>query len=606
MTRSALYSIILFFVFLVLGIGVQADASLRENPTPQPRHPEYIPAEITPLGVDKVDTRPGGRGGAQPRHCRPASREEIEIAQYGEYEDQVTFRNTGFKAVRFDPPLDPPYTITRIAFPSLTMNGVPAIFPSVRLCEAGPFPGFPNVNSPLFQITSYVGSADGINEIPVNISVADSGKTFYWCVEFPSSVTATFPNDYPFMRMDYTDLDRGLFANSYDVPPNGFTTLSIDRNIIVSMYCKPGVKGASTVPPSSNLGANRRLGDKTEFTFLPSGEERARGARAAFGSSRRTDLLYRGPFGPWAPFASAGPGVRSIIAHSIPNAVYIWTTQAVDRRGRRASTSSVTITSLFIPGLARPSADDADEPNGAAEEATLITPPVELRFETYWPAGDKDFFTFDARAGDVIQAGAALSNESQTTNLDLVMLLLDEAGRAVAFNDNSNGGPNPSIRYTVPRRWRRGGADPLRYIIMVTDVRGSFLSPRSAPRVVFPRSDYVFHMFVTPPPAAAEGVEAAETERFAFRTARAVANSSDLRMEYFLPSRAAGQAITVRIFDPRGRLVRSLVNEVGSRGSRVLAWDRRDDRGMVVSTGIYYALLECGDFRGTQQLAVLK
>lgn len=602
MAKSAFYSAI---VFLLLGIGVQADASFRENPTPQPRHPEYIASDITPEGVDAVDVRRWGRGNVPPRHCRAASREEIEIAQYGEYEDQVTFRNTGFKAVRFDPPLDPPYTITKIAFPSLTMNGVPAIFPSVRLCETRGFPGMPDVNSPLFQITSYVGSSDGINEIPVNISVVDSGKTFYWCVEFPSSATPTFPNDYPFMRMDYTDLDRGLFANSCDIAPNGFASLSIDRNIIVSMYCKPGAKGASAVPPSSNLGANRRLGDKTEFTFLPSGEGRGHRERMQCGSLLRTDLLYRGPFGPWVPFASAGSGVRSIMAQSIPNAVYVWTTQAVDTRGRRATTSSTTITTSFIPGLGLPFADDADEPNGAAEEATLITPPVEDH-ETYWPAGDKDFFTFEARAGDVIEAGAALSNEDQTTNLDLVMLLLDWAGRAVAFNDNSGGGPNPSITYTVPRPRRGGGVDPVRYSVMVTDVRGSFLSPRSAPRVVFPRSDYVLHVSVTPAPGAAEGAEVSEAERFVFRLARAVANSSDLRMEYSLPSSVAGQAITVRIFDPRGRLVRSLVNEVGSRGSRVLAWDRRDDRGTVVSTGIYYALLECGDFRGTQQLAVLK
>lgn len=602
MVRSALYSII---ALLVLGIGVQADASLRENPAPQPRHPEYIASDITPQGVDAVDARRWGRCNVPPGHCRPGSREEIEIAQYGEYEDQVTFRNTGFKAVRFDPPLDPPYTITRIAFPSLTMNGVPAIFPSVRLCETRGFLGMPNVNSPLFQITSYVGSSDGINEIPVNISVVDSGKTFYWCVEFPSSATPTFPNDYPFMRMDYTDLDRGLFANSCDIAPDGFATLSIDRNIIVSMYCKPSTGAGQSVEPSSNLRANRRLGDKTEFSFIPSGGERWCGVRGSRRSSAGTNLMYRRPFGPWLPFASAEPGVRSITAQSIPNAFYVWTTQAVDSRGRRATSSSTTITTSFVPGIALPSADDADEPNGAAEEATLVTLPVEERFETYWPAGDRDFFAFDVHAGDVIQAEAAPLSVA-TTNLDLMMALLDGSGRVVALNDNSGGVSNPSIRFTVPRPRRQDSTAALRYTVMVTDVRGSLLLPRSAPRVVFPQPDYVFSISATPAADAAAGAEASDVETFVFRPANTTERGSDLRMEYYLPASAAGREITIRIFDSRGRLVRSLLNTVGSRGSRAVAWDRRDDRGVAVSTGVYYALLDCGDFRGTQRLTVLK
>src|SRR5690349_20955802 len=43
----------------------------------------------------------------------------VEIAQYGVAEDVATFRSTGFKAVRFDPPFAPPYVISKIRFPSL-------------------------------------------------------------------------------------------------------------------------------------------------------------------------------------------------------------------------------------------------------------------------------------------------------------------------------------------------------------------------------------------------------------------------------------------------------------------------------------------------------
>ncbi len=58
----------------------------------------------------------------------------VIIAQYGAFENVVTFRSTGYLAVRFDPPFDPPYTITNIEFPSFTFNNVPAPFLSAKFC----------------------------------------------------------------------------------------------------------------------------------------------------------------------------------------------------------------------------------------------------------------------------------------------------------------------------------------------------------------------------------------------------------------------------------------------------------------------------------------
>ncbi|MEK7316109.1 MAG: hypothetical protein AAB011_08020, partial [Candidatus Eisenbacteria bacterium] len=120
---------------------------------------------------------------------------QVEIAQYGEYEDVACYRGGSFLGVRFDPPFTPPYTITKIRFPSFTTNGVPAQFPSVRLLgtdtrgaiEAGPA---------LFLATTLEGAADGVNEVDVNLTITDPNRTFYWCVEFPA-IAAGFPNDFP-------------------------------------------------------------------------------------------------------------------------------------------------------------------------------------------------------------------------------------------------------------------------------------------------------------------------------------------------------------------------------------------------------------------------
>ena len=101
----------------------------------------------------------------------------VEVAQYGQFENIVTFRNSGFLVKRFDLPFTPPFTVTKITFPSFTFNaqfGRPplnATFPSVRLCELNTATGLPTLAAPLFQIAPFVGSPNGINEVPIGITI---------------------------------------------------------------------------------------------------------------------------------------------------------------------------------------------------------------------------------------------------------------------------------------------------------------------------------------------------------------------------------------------------------------------------------------------------
>ncbi|HEX7079017.1 MAG TPA: hypothetical protein VF363_11390, partial [Candidatus Eisenbacteria bacterium] len=118
-----------------------------ERPEPQdldPRHQAVI-------SVPSEFSQPLERVG------EVAAPNTVEIAQYGEYEADLAYRDGGFLAVRFDPPFVPPYRITAIRFPSITTDGASAVFPSVRLCTAGgPFDG-PQVTNPLVQVAPYVG-----------------------------------------------------------------------------------------------------------------------------------------------------------------------------------------------------------------------------------------------------------------------------------------------------------------------------------------------------------------------------------------------------------------------------------------------------------------
>lgn len=559
-------------------------------------------------GTTPLTTRPGATPGPVTPHAT-LTPGEVEIAQYGQPEDVGAFRNTGFWVIRFDPPFDPPYTITKIRFPSFTFNGVPAVFPSVRLCAPTPPVGLPNVAAPLHQVAPFAGSPDGMNEIPVNISVADSGRIFYVCVEFPSSGNADFPSNYPFLRMDYRDLERGWFATSFSLLPSGLPRESnLDRNIILSMVCQlpPEVV---PIEASSNLGANL-LDTGLHFTFQRPADTRADGFRMRRHSLLRTDLLWRSGQGPWHIGASVGGGatVATISLDSLPRVgPVIWTAQAVDKAGHRAVPSSTTIATNFLGFFNQVVGYDPDEPNGSPSEATPVVPPVYLRPETIFPAGDRDFFSFYAKSGDVIDASAAILGRDGYNDLDLVMLLYDNAGKIVAMGFNSNQTLDPRITYTVPQRpcssW---SVTPRKFMLRVEDIRGSLISPTTAPRVVVPIIYGLILKVGLAPAAAMRFPGDVNADGFAFRNAGPNPANPESKFLYVLPQSASGIRVTLRIYDVAGRLIRSLVDRNEQSGPHAAEWDGTDGTGRHVSSGTYYARLEAGTYRHDEKVSIVK
>lgn len=97
------------------------------------------------------------------------------------------------------------------------------------------------------------------------------------------------------------------------------------------------------------------------------------------------------------------------------------------------------------------------------------------------------------------------------------------------------------------------------------------------------------------PPAApsAPGLRLLPNEPNPFRA------TTTLRFEVPKPGRA-----TLRVFDVRGRLVRTLLDEDPGRGERSLVWDGRDAQGRPVGAGAYRLRLEHGSL-AVQRGAVL-
>jgi len=521
----------------------------------------------------------------------------VEIAQYGIPESEGSFTSSGIQVVRFDPPFAPPYTITKIAFASATLNGVPAVFPSVRLCGADPATGAPLLSSPLLQITPYSGTAAGMNEVPVNITVSDSGSIFYWCVEFPSRFTTDFPTNYPYLQMD-SDMERGYFDNSFQLTSFGtLGSLLPLRNLIVSMFCRPSSEERIPIEATSRLGGNR-IGTGMELSFVPP-RRRADGEELPGNSLVRVDVLRRSsPQAHWQVLTGTDGRWGRIFVDSLANALGAsWTTQAMDRMGNRAITSSVLLVAPFFFSDAYP-----DEPNGTPAEATPLSLPMDPRDETLVPAGDRDFFRFVAAPGDTIVADAGGVGPG-AHRPDLVITLSDSRGRIVASHDNSLGFGN-GVRYRVPSRGRGSTQE---FTLQISEKGGSFFAPEIAPREFF-SPKYILFVRLIPEGFALAGHSLSavdKAEQISFQAAGDLP-TGEIRLAYVLPQAADGERVCLRIYDVQGRLARTLLDRTERAGSHIVAWDGLTDRGYRAGSGVYYARFRAGAFEAREKLVLMR
>jgi len=68
----------------------------------------------------------------------------------------------------------------------------------------------------------------------------------------------------------------------------------------------------------------------------------------------------------------------------------------------------------------------------------------------------------------------------------------------------------------------------------------------------------------------------------------------------------AATSVTLTIHDALGRVVRTLVAETRAPGEYRVVWDGTDDRGRMVSSGLYFLSLKAGSFVATRTMTLLK
>jgi len=64
--------------------------------------------------------------------------------------------------------------------------------------------------------------------------------------------------------------------------------------------------------------------------------------------------------------------------------------------------------------------------------------------------------------------------------------------------------------------------------------------------------------------------------------------------------------VRLNIYNMRGQLIRTLVNEVKSEGSYKVQWDGTDNYGRKVASGVYFYRITAGEFSKTRKMVILK
>jgi hypothetical protein len=77
-------------------------------------------------------------------------------------------------------------------------------------------------------------------------------------------------------------------------------------------------------------------------------------------------------------------------------------------------------------------------------------------------------------------------------------------------------------------------------------------------------------------------------------------------IRFSVPAIAERRRVQVRIFDPAGRLVRTLIDAPYAPGSYGVAWDGRTDAGESASSGVYFCRVRIGEWEATRTILRVK
>jgi len=69
---------------------------------------------------------------------------------------------------------------------------------------------------------------------------------------------------------------------------------------------------------------------------------------------------------------------------------------------------------------------------------------------------------------------------------------------------------------------------------------------------------------------------------------------------------AARSHVTLRVYDVKGRLVRTLADETMPQGEHRMEWDGQDHQGNLAASGVYFLRFAAGTTEQTHKMVLLK
>jgi len=269
---------------------------------------------------------------------------------------------------------------------------------------------------------------------------------------------------------------------------------------------------------------------------------------------------------PLAENDDAGGSLDSFLTFEIPRSgQYVVRIRNFSPKGGSSYTYEALIT---LTGAAPPppGAVTESEPNNSPAQATAITPNVTVS-GTINPAGDVDFFSFEARRGQQLVIDLDARSLTPSSPLDTIVTLYDGNGRQLAENDDAEGSTDSRLRFTIPADGRyifrvrsfdgKGGPD-YRYRATVT-LSGAARPQESEPNDQFAQANRLAPdtpMMGTIDPAGDADVFFFDSERGRTVTitarARTLAPSSPavLKLELFFGTVKLGESVGSDTRDP--------------------------------------------------------
>ena len=82
--------------------------------------------------------------------------------------------------------------------------------------------------------------------------------------------------------------------------------------------------------------------------------------------------------------------------------------------------------------------------------------------------------------------------------------------------------------------------------------------------------------------------------------------NANTEIKYSLPQAKLSYDVELRIYDIRGKLVKTLVNENQAAGTYSVNWDGRDMNGQAISSGVYFYTLQADKFKATNKMLLIQ